>query len=493
MPLAFQMVNRDASQFNGLDEDTLTLHKEYIIDSDSIVMNRHAIISGRITLNNGMVHTVERDPSVFNGVLVKSVMDEDEEDLVLREWGHYNDIVYFRNPEHDLYDWLNSAICKTTFNGPEGGSVWQRICVFRPFRSQLKPGYISITQNREKFDSDKQTALKPGRAIKTMFPEMTDAEIEEVVDKFRHAFCDKDYIVKVGSDRTSFRHAYSHDQEAMQNPYTTSQRKSLANSCMRYSFDHLPCHPAEAFASGEFKILWVENQNGEIAARCVVGTAFDKPQAGPIYGTSETAMDLIQNKLVTMHAREGGSWSGATLLKIDYDGGFVGPYLDLHPQALMESDEGLVVDSCGDIDASNYSGLLNAHDMHCESCGDGIRDDESYSAECTDYYYCEDCFHDRFMHCEYTHEYFHTDDAVVVYQNTRWGVEQVYVSEHDVDYINDIVWVEHRGEWWDKEGLHYSEYNDEWFTDKELEDGSFWFCEEDGDYYPEDYQKDEEE
>ena len=36
MPLAFQMVNRDASQFNGLDEDTLTLHKEYIIDPDTV-------------------------------------------------------------------------------------------------------------------------------------------------------------------------------------------------------------------------------------------------------------------------------------------------------------------------------------------------------------------------------------------------------------------------------------------------------------------------
>ena len=97
------------------------------------------------------------------------------------------------------------------------------------------------------------------------------------------------------------------------------------------------------------------------------------------------------------------------------------------------------------------------------------------------------------MHCEYTHEYFHTDDAIIVFQNTRWGVERVYVSEHEIDYIDDIVLVEHRGEYWDKEGLHYSEYNDEWFTDKELEDGSFWFCEEDGDYYPEDYQKDEEE
>ena len=219
------------------------------------------------------------------------------------------------------------------------GLVFRRLLIFQPYMSELKPGNIALFQSREKMDSNKETSMNPGRALKLMFPELPDDDVSFLVDKIRGTLVTSDYKLAVGSERKDFKHAYTHDQEDYQNPGTTHYRKSLANSCLRYDFDHLECHPAEAYASGDFRIIWVENEHGEIGARCV---AYQNPEgvlnSGPVYGCTDPAIDIIENYLIDNKAntKSDASWVGARLLRIPHANSerFVGPYLDLSPQSL---------------------------------------------------------------------------------------------------------------------------------------------------------------
>ena len=125
---------------------------------------------------------------------------------------------------------------------------------------------------------------------------------------------------------------------------------------MRYDFDNLPAHPATAYASGDFEIVYTTDQDGYIASRCVVylNEDGDQKQAGPIYGVSEQALDIISNHLTAQNTNLDGLWDGAKLKRIPYgSSGFIAPYLDPEPRRLADDGDHLVVCHRGEIDLSN--------------------------------------------------------------------------------------------------------------------------------------------
>jgi len=151
-------------------------------------------------------------------------------------------------------------------------------------------------------------------------------------------------------------------------------------------------HPAEAYASGDFTIVYALDQNDLVAGRCVVYTNNVPPQAGPVYGVSEQAIDCIEKRLAQMGARTGhdASWIGAWLKRVEYDGGFIGPYLDLTPQSLLDMDDHLEVSRMGDIDASQYNGILGGHHTSCSQCNENLSEDEYwYSEHTSEHYQCK--------------------------------------------------------------------------------------------------------
>ena len=90
--------------------------------------------------------------------------------------------------------------------------------------------------------------------------------------------------------------------------------------------------PAEVYASGDFKIAWLETLEGHVAARVVfsarVGT---KAYHAPIYGACEQSLDMLdtylQDNKVELSS-DLGEWHGLKLLNIESDGRTVGPYMD---------------------------------------------------------------------------------------------------------------------------------------------------------------------
>ena len=357
-----------------------------------------------------------------------------------------------------------------------------RTLAYQPKIAEKNPSNIAIYQNKDKYERDIHTSMRPGKALRTIFPELSDVELEQMVDAFRHAFPVGDYTLKVGSEREDFKKAYAGDQAPYQNIYTTSARKSLANSCMRYDFGHLPCHPAEAYASGDFKIYWTELPDGRIGSRCVVYfPEEDNPQAGPIYGVDEHSVDIIADKLASEGARLFPSnWEGARLLRIEHRGeGFIAPYVDGRIQSLYDNGEYLVVDSAGNIDASDYGGVLASTYAHCYECGCALDEEDTYTSEDGDCY-CDCCYHEVYTTCEITHtECRRSDSYEVQREGYRGRVEYIIVCE-DV-YENDCVETLSHGIWLKDDCLET--YDGEWVPSRYSSDTHF-TSDWDGQLYP---------
>lgn len=416
-------------------------------------------------------------------------------DPVLSAWGityedTFNRYQFLQTSDRAIADFLKDQV----YHLPEVQATpfHERLVFLEPTKSRLHPGQISIWQTRAKRDADRKTAYKVGRAIKYMFPELTDASLERVVDAYRKNFPDSPLVVKVGGERENFKHAYSHTQSRMENPYTTSARKSLSNSCMRGSYDNIGVHPTEVYASGEFKIYWTETGTGTISSRCVVWFPEGRsPQAGPIYGVSEDAIDTIQDELTKIYA-EGyphSNWIGAKILKIDGKYGPIGPYIDGERDLDEYDDEHFIIvhEDQGDWVASSTGGYLEARNKTCcNECGDTLdEDDGEVYRNSDDDCYCESCFNDRYFACACDGEYYDLGDSVSVYFKSRWGTDCSFVYEGNTSSFG-AVWCEHEDEWWKGDDVVTNTYDDEAVSQGYC-DKNYTLCELSDLYYPNDY------
>ena len=440
-----------------------------------------ALVGGNIQLSDGsMFYLVTPDKY---GFVVKKQYREDpnESDPVLRAWGDY-DGVLFSASDHILQDWFMDIINQTDISY-QGDKLFTsdafkpkyRLRAFNCRRSQQYTGKITLYKSHKDLDDDRETAMRPARAIKLMFPEFDHNTLNEITDAYLQKFAPRKLVLHTSESPDDFKLAYSGEQSNSENIQTSYKRKHMSHSCMRYEFSNLPQHPVEAYASGDFKIIYVLDQDGLVCSRCVVAVHGDTPQAGPVYGVSEQSIDMINNHLTdVMNAIQAGSadWSGARLCRIPYpDGeGFVAPYLDICPQHLTDNGEYLIVDSYGEIDASNYSGILGGHEYHCHCCEEGLTEDQYYFSETTEEHYCESCYYEEHIYCEYAGEDVHRDCTTSV--QIMGGSGHSYtelVATSVIEYSDDFIYCESDGEYWDNDSAVYIESEDIWCDPINLE------------------------
>lgn len=307
---------------------------------------------------------------------------------------------------------------------------------------------VSLYQNRVDWERGRRTSLKVGRAVRMVYPHFTDKEVQTWVDKINHKFSPRNYTLKTGTSAQDFVHAYTHKQSPYENPRTTSSRKCLADSCMRYDFvgdDGFEWHPVEAYASGDFMIVWTEDDDGNIGSRSVVSIHGDKWVAGPVYGVCEKSLDMIE-EYITSHDgylfKNNKNWTGARVCKLDSgDDRYVGPYFD-SGEGLRDDGEFFVVDPGGSIGTSDHEGYFEYDDrLMCYACDarehhDHIMYNEDGIA------YCEGCYHDRYTHCEEDHCEIHIDDAVNVEYKAPHGTSCMTVHS---DYAVQCAYSD---QWW---------------------------------------------
>ena len=424
---------------------------------------------------------------LHKGCVVRRI-DRELIDPVLSAYGGVlSSINTTRCKDEDLQKWLMDKLSDLVEYRKEGSRWHDRIKAMQPMRSQIADGKISIYQNIKDLSIDRNVAMKAGRAFKAMYPELPPNVIEVLVDEFRSKFTKRNFTLVVSSEPDDFAKAYSHDQAEMQNPSTTQTRKSLANSCMRYEFDNLPMHPCANYGSGDFNIIYLKDSKGCIAARCVVYTKHTSgiPQAGPIYGVCEHSLDMIDEYLISINAVKNSrdaTWLGAKLIRVEHEGGFVAPYLDLSPQQLTDNGEYLVVCQRGEINATDYGGLLNANDCQCAECGEGLSEDENCYSEYNDNSYCECCYNELHFYCQYIQESYHNDQAVEVWAvtgNGRFNRETVSDDARDSFFVLCTD-----GEYWNTDDAIHCEFNDEHASPREMEDGDYFISDWDGEVYP---------
>ena len=425
----------------------------------------------------------------LNGFVVKKVYAEDtnETDPVLRAWGIYAHLNMWEMEDNRFQKWLEKHMLNLL--GSENHTTCKiryRLTAFAPRRSEKFHPKISVWQSLENRDNNRATAMKPARALALMFPELDHKSIIQLNDQYLQEFAPREFTIHVSKEADDFRRAYAGEQSPNENIDTTPYRKHLAHSCMRYEFDNLPMHPAEAYASGDFSIVYALDQNDLVAGRCVVYTNNEPPQAGPIYGVSEQAIDCIQQRLEAMGTDMTGcaSWLGAKLRRVQYDDGYIGPYLDLTPQSLADMGDHLMIHRHGEIDASQYNGILGGHHTQCSQCNERLSEDDYWYSEYTSEHYCESCYYDEHVYCDYWQETVHTDQTIVCWRVDYQGQhEQVQVYEgivHDGDVF--IMCTDH--EYWHVDDAVYCEFEDEYISPDSMDEyfTSYW----DGELYPND-------
>jgi hypothetical protein len=193
-----------------------------------------------------------------------------------------------------------------------------------------------------------------------------------------------EYTFKHSKKKEDFVHAYvgPFSQDRMFD--TSSTYKKLTDSCMRYKADDFDNgtdghHPVEAYASGDFTIFWVEDQNGGISARC---TAYEhtegKYHLAPIYAHSQQAINFLKAQLDAFSHRgvSVGSWEGAELVVIKNDyGGIVAPYLDGHSGGNLCGNRITISDDDGNTHEHGADGTWQELEIYtCADC-EGISSD----------------------------------------------------------------------------------------------------------------------
>ena len=481
--------------YNAHLASQLELYKNYDLDKPEvhIAYNDSKTLMGGDLWINDMKFVVSQPQD--NGFVVKRDWSvPDEVDPVLKAWGNYEDVnMWSSNRDNTLTSWFDSSFLHPTMNNSPDVKYTMRLRCFSPRRSKRFAPKITMYQSaRDRFERDREVAMKPARAFAIMFPELDHKQIIQLTDQYLDRFAKRELFIREGSNAKDFVKAYSWEQAPTDNINTTYQRKSSASSCMRYSFDQLPVHPVTAYASGDFNMLWTEDKDGKIASRCVVRVMEDGAyRGGPIYGVSEQAIDILEHHINLTGGECGsdGAWEGARLLRQpveDGDEGFYAPYLDPEPRRLTDNGEYLVIQDGGEIDANSYQGILGGEDCRCSNCNEGIHEDDSYYSEYCDQVLCSDCYHDEHFYCEYADGDYHIDQSYTVYVPCSWkpGYTEERVSDWAVEYGDQFVFCDNDDEHWHIDLAYYCEHEDCYISQRGIDADTYFLSDWDFECYP---------
>lgn len=323
-------------------------------------------------------------------------------------------------------------------------------------------GKISYYRDYKDFCRGRRTTQKFGRFVRAIGLEVEDVTLELMVKDWQRKFTKEDYTLHVGDCREDFAKAYGDDLAKSKDPATSYQRKSLHNSCMR----GITCHgvsPAEVYASGDFKIAWVENPQGEIAGRVVYSVHRDIPQSGPIYGVCEQSLDMLQEHLLDIEADpyDESSWDGAKILHlVDRCGDIIGPYSDLETGVVEKGDYFVITNSvCADVCMSSTSGYMSGQKVYCDCC-EGYYSFRDMTE--VDYvgYVCDSCLDDDFLFSELEGRYIKDYQAVEYFQytSTGWVSSDWVSSDFASTGAGKIVYCECVEEYWHEYSVTFSDH-----------------------------------
>lgn len=331
---------------------------------------------------------------------------------------------------------------------------------------------MSVYLSADDLEKGKRTSGKPAKILRKILPENPNINFEAFAVWFKETYflATQGLVFKSSKNRKDFAKVYTMKQASASDPRLGCSRKSLAASCMRYSFDHLICHPTEIYGSGDFEIVWIENSQEQLLARAIVCTRNGRYSNAPIYTNSNLAADMLEAEIAkrkqACEQPDKATWINAELLRIENHNcdELIAPYFDNYSSAKDLGDK-LKISRHGELELTTTSGVISDHEYHCESCNTGLSEYDTHYAQ--DGCYCEDCFHDQFFYCEGCDEYEpnHNGNEVIGYEGL--------ICDHCVSHGSDDVVHTSCGNYAHIDETVYSEYSDESFLVGD--EGDTWF------------------
>lgn len=435
----------------------------------------------------------------------------------LKAWGLATDPTqefYALSERHESYAiqrYLRAEMTGLRHNGllPDSGfsEYWYRLFnCFQPAQAKDNPLNLAIYESKDKFDRDIRLSGKPGRIIKRILPFATESFCNQFAEWFKEEFADITYTVKESTDAECFALAYSGTQSRTTNPSLSFNNefklyaKSLSGSCMRHDKSDfrggLPIHPAEVYASGDFKIVYAVDSKGYIAARCVVNikqrdSSVYKP--GPIYTATDSAFNAVASYMVAQGYDKQGTcestgWNGAKINAVEHDGGYIAPFMDLCGQGeLTSSGDHFRLSRYGDFTFRETGGTIEStqYCCQCEDCGEGIReDDDHFYIEDNGTTVCQSCFDSSYFQCAGNGNTYSNDDGVEVYYRSYGRTRSRTYSQDYVDSgRGDCVHCDNECEYWSDSDVTWIECEDIYVPSHIVTD-SYFQSEYDSEYYP---------
>lgn len=325
----------------------------------------------------------------------------------------------------DLAYWTHNAIRDSliavkVWNCDMNMDMWTVIRCFAPRPAVNDASKISIYANESDHSRNRRLVIKPGRFFRRIAPALPDAIIEKLVDRYRREKVTAELTLKESESADDFQHAYTGDAMQQHN-LSASGAKSLALSCMRH--DSFRIHPSRAYASGDFKIAWLENAESQIAARVTIqhkkqGAELDSPIAAPVYAATDEAAKMLISYCESIGAVFNRPHKGARLAAIRIGNGFVMPYVDNGPSYCRESSNSryLILTDNGNFSTRETSGYVSdGPEVTCDDCGAYVHEDDSFSSD-SGHTFCETCYNERFVSCDRCGDTVSREDLTEVFQ-----------------------------------------------------------------------------
>ena len=303
---------------------------------------------------------------------------------------------------------------------------------------------ISVFKNAKDRKRARRSTMKPGRAFKHMLETANEKEISKLAETYIEATAPREFILKEGVTRKDFRRAYCGVRADNRNVQTTSKRKAIARSCMHTlkvesDTPREDMSPAEVFASGDFKVAWLETTDKKIAARVVFSNKEGRTRTqAPVYGACEQSINELEDYLAREEVGNVTDWKGMRVLRIDTPDGQVGPYMDC---GIKGDEVGGYIELCeyGSITFESTDGYTS-DGIYCEICNDVHQQDEMCQTPEGDLI-CTSCFDENYISLDDGGVY--SKDEVVeayYYRNST--------ARCDLYHIDETVYCEELSEDW---------------------------------------------
>ena len=361
------------------------------------------------------------------------------------------------------------------------------LSIFNPTECPKTKGHIAMYLTHKDKLRERVTSMKSGKAIRRMFAHLSNQHVASIVEDYIEHTSPRDFTLVYSEDTLDFVTAYEHSTVSYRNPRLSCERKNLATSCMQqvgrhddYNEEGTYYSVGEAYASGDFGILYVKDKKNHIAGRVLIGIRRNGVEVDYVhqsmYGACEQSLGMMKDRLDSMgstfHNDTAGGWCGLKLRVIGDTYDPIAPYVDGEYRADMTPDNKFfVLSEDGEYSLTETDGTISTGQM-CGCCEE--LENDLVSTPDGDSY-CQYCFEEHYTTCAINDEHIHNEDSIYAWMIMGKNADgEDIVREADM-HMDEAVFIEFTEEFWYIGDCVHHEGSNEYIPTRIWDDYCEWF------------------